>query len=227
MSVSERDSPYVDPVLASADDAAAAALRELPEALILAFDRELRFVLTAGQALERLGNPPAGLDGRFVGEVFPAELWQAIEPLFRSALDGETRSREVWIGEQQHCLMVDVGPLRLSGLGGADEGETVAGGVAIVLDVTARKRAQVIAPAPAGAFEEVFDRAPIGTGLLDRDGRWLLVNRALCEITGYTAEELIGKRFDGIMHPDDAQNDVREREQLLAGEIAAFQIEKR
>jgi len=227
MSVSERDSPYVDPVLASADDAAAAALRELPEALILAFDRELRFVLTAGQALERLGNPPAGLDGRFVGEVFPAELWQAIEPLFRSALDGETRSREVWIGEQQHCLMVDVGPLRLSGISGADEGETVAGGVAIVLDVTARKRAQVIAPAPAGAFEEVFDRAPIGTGLLDRDGRWLLVNRALCEITGYTAEELIGKRFDGIMHPDDAQNDVREREQLLAGEIAAFQIEKR
>jgi diguanylate cyclase (GGDEF)-like protein/PAS domain S-box-containing protein len=214
-------------MLASADDAAAAALRELPEALILAFDRELRFVLTAGQALERLGDPPAGLEGRFVGEVFPAELWQAIESLFRSALEGETRSREVWIGEQQHCLMVDVGPLRLNDPAGADEGETVAGGVAIVLDVTARKRALLLSPAPAGAFEEVFDRAPIGTGLLDRDGRWLLVNRALCEITGYTAEELIGKRFDGIMHPDDAHNDVREREQLLAGEIAAFQIEKR
>ena len=37
-----------DQVLASADQAAAAALRELPEALILVFDRELRFVLTAG-----------------------------------------------------------------------------------------------------------------------------------------------------------------------------------
>ncbi len=80
---------------------------------------------------------------------------------------------------------------------------------------------------PSDDFEEVFERAPIGTGLLDKDGRWLLVNRALCEITGYTAEELIGKRFDGIMHPEDANNDVRERARLLAGEIAALQVEKR
>jgi diguanylate cyclase (GGDEF)-like protein/PAS domain S-box-containing protein len=69
--------------------------------------------------------------------------------------------------------------------------------------------------------------APIGTGLLDREGRWLLVNRSLCEITGYTAEELVGKRFDGIIHPDDAFNDAREREQLKAGEIPAFQVAKR
>ncbi len=80
---------------------------------------------------------------------------------------------------------------------------------------------------PTDGFEQVFDRAPVGTGLLDRDGRWLLVNRALCEITGYTSEELIGKRFDGIIHPDDAFNDAAQREQLLAGELPALQVEKR
>jgi diguanylate cyclase (GGDEF)-like protein/PAS domain S-box-containing protein len=76
-------------------------------------------------------------------------------------------------------------------------------------------------------FEEVFERAPVGTGLLDREGRWLLVNRSLCEITGYTSDELIGKRFDGIIHPDDVFIDSDERERLLAGEIPAFQVEKR
>ena len=30
---------------------------------------------------------------------FPAELWAVIEPLFRSALDGETRSREIWTAD--------------------------------------------------------------------------------------------------------------------------------
>jgi diguanylate cyclase (GGDEF)-like protein/PAS domain S-box-containing protein len=213
----------------SADYAAAAALRELPEALILVFDRELRFVLTAGHAIERLGDPPACREGQFVGDAFARELWELLAPLFGSALEGETRSREIWVGGERHCLMVDVGPLRLDGLAGGQDADAgaVAGGVAVVLDVTARKRAETLAPRPEGDFEQVFERAPVGTGLLDDEGRWLLVNRALCEITGYTAPELIGKRFEGIMHPEDANNDERDRERLLAGEIAAFQVEKR
>jgi diguanylate cyclase (GGDEF)-like protein/PAS domain S-box-containing protein len=216
-----------DPVLTSADYAAEAALRELPEALIVVFDRELRFVLTAGHAIERLGDPPACREGQFVGDAFAHDLWQLLGPLFQSALDGETRSREVWVGGQRHCLMVDVGPLRLTGRAGEHDVDAVAGGVAVVLDITARKHAEALASRPGGDFEQVFEAAPIGTGLFDTDGRWLLVNRALCEITGYTADEMIGKRFDGIMHPEDANNDGRDRERLLAGEIAAFQVEKR
>lgn len=227
MSPSTQESQQNDQVIASADHAAAAALRELPDALILVFDRDLRFVLTAGQALERLGTPQAGMDGQLVAQAFPAELWRMLEPLFRSALDGETRSREIWTAGQRHCLMVDVGPLRLHGSGDGED-TNIAGGVAVVLDITARRHADLLTPQRAGGdFEEVFERAPIGTGLLDSDGRWLLVNRALCDITGYTADELIGKRFDGIMHPDDALNDLEQRQRLLDGKIPAFQVEKR
>jgi diguanylate cyclase (GGDEF)-like protein/PAS domain S-box-containing protein len=214
--------------MASADRAAAAALRELPEALILVFDRELRFVHTAGHALERLEDPGACREGELVESTFPAALWKLIEPLFRSALEGETRSREIWTPEQRHCLMVDVGPLRLNGSAEDEQAANVAGGVAVVLDITARRHADLLAPQPRGGdFEEVFEQAPIGTALLDGDGRWLLVNRALCDITGYTADELIGKRFDGIVHPGDADNDLEQRQRLLAGEIPAFQVEKR
>jgi len=215
-------------VTTSADNAAAAALRELPEALILAFDRELRFVLTAGHALERVGNAGVCREGEPVEHTFPPALWKEIEPLFRSALDGETRSREVWTPEQRHCLMVDVGPLRVRDPAGGEDGASVAGGVAVVLDITARRRADLLAHGTGeGGFEEVFEHAPIGTALLDSDGRWMLVNRALCDITGYTAEELIGKRFDGIVHPSDAGNDLEQRRRLLVGEIPAYQVEKR
>ncbi len=221
--------PRTDPLRAGADRAAEAALRELPDALILVFDTELRFVRTAGQALERLGDPDSFREGRLLVDALPAELWRAIAPLLRSALTGETRSREIWTARQRHCVMVDVGPLRLDGAAGDADGG-VAGGVAVVLDITARRRAELLAPRPQSDFEEHLERlerTPIGTGLLDSDGRWLLVNRALCDITGYTADELIGQRLEGIVHPDDVGNDGEQRRRLLAGEIPAFRVDKR
>lgn len=216
---------HVDPLLARAEQAAAAALRELPEALIIVFDDALRFVVTAGQVLARAGGSGFGGEGQAVAGAFPREVWASIEPLFSSALDGETRSREVWTADQRHCLMVDAGPLRS---GAADEeGPAGAAGIAVVLDITARRRADLLSTREVSALAEVPERAPVGTGLLDGDGRWLLVSRPLCDITGYTAEELLGTRFDGIVHPEDTDNDADERARLMAGEIPAFQTEKR
>ena len=213
--------------MSSADHAAQAALRELPEALVIVFDRQLRFVLTAGQALERMGEPEAYQPGKYAADAFPREFWERFEPLFSSALEGETRTREVWTADERYCLMVDAGPLVSDGSPVAEDLSNIDGGIAVVLDITARRQADLLSPDRADGFEEVFEAAPIGTGLLDVEMRWMLVNRALCDITGYTSEELLGKRFDGIVHPEDVGNDHVQRQRLLAGEIPAFQIEKR
>ncbi|HEX3512240.1 MAG TPA: diguanylate cyclase [Solirubrobacteraceae bacterium] len=225
MGLQPRNDAHDARTLASADEAADAALRELPDALIVAFDNELRFILTAGQPIERLGRTSAFQPGAPVAAAFTPQLWEVIGGLFESALEGETRSREIWTTDER-CLTVDIGPLRLNDQGRVEEGADIVGGMAVVLDSTARRTADVIASSGDG-FEQIFERAPVGTGLLDRDGRWLLVNRALCEITGYTSEELIGKRFDGIIHPEDAYNDSARREQLLAGDVDAYRVEKR
>jgi diguanylate cyclase (GGDEF)-like protein/PAS domain S-box-containing protein len=222
-----RVNPPNGQLLATADHAASAALRELPEALVIVFDRQLRFVLTAGQAIERMGDPDICREGNYVADAFPAEFWERFEPLFSSALEGETRTREIWTAEERHCLMVDAGPLCSDGGPAAADCANVDGGVAVVLDITARRRADLMTPRRTEGFEEVFEYAPIGTGLIDTEGRWLLVNRALCEITGYTSDELVGKRFDGIMHPEDANNDATDMRRLQNGEIDAYQVEKR
>jgi diguanylate cyclase (GGDEF)-like protein/PAS domain S-box-containing protein len=216
--------------LASTED----ALRELPEALILVFDSELRFVLradhTLGPATRKASRrkAPPHREGQPIADAFPAELWQLIEPLCRSALEGETRSRELWTVDERHGLMVDVGPLRLEAPAAQGHASsTVAGGVAVVLDVSARRHAGAQRSHPQQHFERVFDHAPIGMGLLDQDGNWVLVNHALCDIVGYTSTELIGRRFADITHPEDIDNDLDRRRQLLRGELAAFQTEKR
>jgi diguanylate cyclase (GGDEF)-like protein/PAS domain S-box-containing protein len=207
------------------DAAARMALNELPEALLIAYDEDLRFVLAAGQALDRLGSPPAYRPGEPLEQAFPAQLWSTLEPLLRSGLEGETRSREIWT-EEERCVAVEIGPLHAAA--GDPEGAPPAGaarGMAVLLDATERRRAELLAA--HDGFEQVFERAPLGTGLLDLQGRWMLVNRALCDIAGYTSDELVGKRFDGIVHPDDAQGLIDARTRLLAAEAPALTFELR
>jgi PAS domain-containing protein len=51
-------------------------------------------------------------------------------------------------------------------------------------------------------FRLSFEEAPVGMALIRGDGLWLSVNRALCEMTGYTESELISRGRE-MTHPDD------------------------
>jgi PAS domain S-box-containing protein len=63
--------------------------------------------------------------------------------------------------------------------------------------------------------------------LVALDGRWLQVNRSLCEITGYAEHELLGMTFQQITHPDDLEVGHALGRQLLDGDIRHFDLEKR
>ena len=76
-------------------------------------------------------------------------------------------------------------------------------------------------------FRSAFDYAPIGMALVTPDGRWLQVNRSLCEILGYSEAELLATDFQTITHPEDVPVAEVHINQLLAGKIASHQMEKR
>lgn len=63
--------------------------------------------------------------------------------------------------------------------------------------------------------------------LVSPDGRFLRVNRSLCDITGYSDAELMERTFQDITHPDDVNLDVANSEKLLRGELSTYQMEKR
>lgn len=63
--------------------------------------------------------------------------------------------------------------------------------------------------------------------LVAPDGKWLRVNHSLCEITGYSEEELLQRSFQDITHPDDLDLDLANVRKMLAGEIDDYQMEKR
>jgi PAS domain S-box-containing protein len=80
---------------------------------------------------------------------------------------------------------------------------------------------------PPDAFRLAFDAAPIGMALVALEGRWLRVNAALCELTGYSEAELLQGRFQDITHPDDLDVDLEYVRQVLARERSSYRMDKR
>jgi two-component system, sensor histidine kinase and response regulator len=76
-------------------------------------------------------------------------------------------------------------------------------------------------------FRSAMEHAAIGMALVAPDGRFLQVNRSLCEIVGYSEDELLGLTFQDITHPDDLQADLSYVRRVLAGEVKTYQMEKR
>jgi PAS domain S-box-containing protein len=80
---------------------------------------------------------------------------------------------------------------------------------------------------PDSLFQNAFEFAAIGMALVSPEGKWLQVNRAICEITGYSEGELLERTFQDITHPDDLEADLENVHKMLAGEIKTYQMEKR
>ncbi len=76
-------------------------------------------------------------------------------------------------------------------------------------------------------FENSFENAAVGMAHLSVQGQWLRVNRKLCEITGYSAQEMVALSFQGITHPDDLARDMVQLEQLMSHKISWYETEKR
>ena len=76
-------------------------------------------------------------------------------------------------------------------------------------------------------YRSTFEKAPIGIAHVNPDGQWLRVNKQLCEIVGYTQEELLRLKYQDITHPEDLAEDVARAEEIIAGRSDRYAMHKR
>lgn len=76
-------------------------------------------------------------------------------------------------------------------------------------------------------FENAFRYSAIGMSLVSLEGKWLRVNPKVCEIVGYSDEELLKLTFQDITHPDDLDLDLKYLQQVIDGKIETYNMEKR
>ena len=94
-------------------------------------------------------------------------------------------------------------------------------------DVTERRRLEESIKASEETFRQAMEHAAIGMALVMPDGRFLKVNAALCEILGYSKEELLATDVQSLTHPDDSVVSMEYVRQTLEGATPTYQLEKR
>jgi PAS domain S-box-containing protein len=108
-----------------------------------------------------------------------------------------------------------------------DKDGNLTGIIVMVQDISERRLAENILRESEERFSSAFEFAPIGMALVAPNGRWLKVNRAICDIVGYSEAELHVRTFQEITHPDDLAADLEYFNRLSAGEIRFYEMEKR
>ncbi len=99
--------------------------------------------------------------------------------------------------------------------------------ISLVQNITDQQQAMLQARHNEQLFRAVFEQAAVGAALLDEAGHWLQVNERLCEIVGYSRDELLQLDFQTITHPDDLAKDAELAAKVARGEIPDYALEKR
>lgn len=83
-------------------------------------------------------------------------------------------------------------------------------------DMTKHREAEAALRASEERFRTAFEDASTGVALVGLDNRYLQVNDALCEMLGYSEEELVGKASFEITHPEDLEKSCGRSQRMLA-----------
>ena len=75
-------------------------------------------------------------------------------------------------------------------------------------------------------FRNLFEHLPIGISMTGIDNS-MKVNQTLCDLFGYTKEELESKQWTDITHPDDIQFTLDKIRELTEGNKNVVKFEKR
>ena len=97
----------------------------------------------------------------------------------------------------------------------------------VIRDIAERKRNEEALREAQDRFRSIFDHAPIGVAMVSLEGRYLRVNRSLCEILGYSEDELLATTWQEITHPDDLEASLAYARRILEGEFPRYHLEKR
>src|SRR5205807_9769627 len=99
--------------------------------------------------------------------------------------------------------------------------------VGVSTDITAHQRLEDELRASEERFRLTFEQAAVGIAHVGIDGRWLLVNPKLCDIVGYTQEELLARTLHAVMMPEDLSVAFSAAQSLITGEQQTYAKELR
>lgn len=99
--------------------------------------------------------------------------------------------------------------------------------IGVNTDLTELKRSQQQLRYETQRYRAVFERSMVGITTNTVDHRWIDINQALCDILGYSHDEIQQKKWSELTHPDDLTEEQPLYAKLLTGEITEYARDKR
>jgi diguanylate cyclase (GGDEF)-like protein/PAS domain S-box-containing protein len=192
---------------------------------IMVCGRDRRCLLWNRFLEELTGLSEAEVRGRDVLEPFPFLRRRGVERLLQRALGGETvrfpdtpyrvpgTGRSGWVAGQ-------FSPYR-------DARGEVVGVVAVLHEITERKRTEQSLRESEERLRAIFEGAPAGISIVDREGRMAAANPALASMLGRAGSEMEGVRVAALVHPAERAEHARVFRELAEGSRAAWRGERR
>jgi PAS domain S-box-containing protein len=94
-------------------------------------------------------------------------------------------------------------------------------------DITQRKQSEQLLRESEARLARTEAFSLVMSTHVSLDGSWLKVPPTLCELLGYTEEELLNSSFKDVTHSEDFEFEWNECQRLIRGEIKSFDLEKR
>ena len=198
-----------------------AMIESAPEAVIV-YTSE-RFLFLNKFAANRLGSEPASLTGKPILQfVHRDSLPVVVDRIAQLMKTGEA-------GPPLEVKFVsstgEVIPAEIVSVPILFDGQTAMLG--LIRDITRRVEVERALRESEETFSNAFRQSPHGMAFVDTEGQFTRVNRALCNLLGYSEDELRGKRFADITHPEDKAVDLEQLQRMRSGEISSYQRIKR
>jgi PAS domain S-box-containing protein len=204
-------------------------VEQLPASIAI-FDADLRFLAASRRYLSECESlfsrrlpPPSEVVGRSVYEVMPDLPLRWREAQVRVLAGEELAEQEDFVSHEDGStiyLRWSLKPWRT--VNGQIGGELLF--TELITEEVVAKRALAESEA---RFRATFENAAVGIAHVSSDLRWLRANAALCRILGWPMDEFLTKTLRDISHPDDLAVDLAYAEQIRAGKIDSFGMDKR
>jgi PAS domain S-box-containing protein len=164
-----------------------------PNSYLSIIEKDLTVGFTSGQEIKKQNLDPDAFVGMTLEQVFGDQA-PLIREHYLKTFAGNEQSFELFINDQYQFYRTV--PLYM-------QDGSIPRILSVVENITERKRAEQALRESESKYRSLIETAGAGVTTIDIEGKFVLVNQALCDLIGYSKMELIGQPFVFFLHPDD------------------------
>jgi PAS domain S-box-containing protein len=188
--------------------------------MFIYYDLDLRVRWANKASADSVGQKPEALIGRHC-----YEIWQGRQTPCEDC--PVILARNTGLPQQAEQVTPDGRIWAIRGYPVKDDGGGTVGLIEFIQDITEQKNAERALQESEQRYRAMFNIASVGIDLVDDEGRFLEANSALCQILGYTQEELRQLTILDVTHPEDVNRSREMHEAMVRGEMDGYRLEKR